>query len=469
MIVGNIGYGESLTEEKEDINISKDIGLEIKNSNSEIKGKNITIEGTEYNGMVVADNSTIILEGEETVNITGKGNGIYLEDSTGKILGKDINIKGSDYNGIYLSQNSTIDVIGEDTLNITGGYNGIYLESSGIGKLQGKNINISGDIRGIYLNGNGTINLTGENTSIVGKDVGILIENGGKSQIKGKNTFISGYRKGIETFVAGGEVIIDSDKTVISGGETGIWMEEEGNTKIKSNEVTIFTTDKDNAWAAIYTTLEGEIAIDSDNTNIFSDKIGLYAQSGNIVINANEKNVITSKDDIAVYATRDNDKIGKIVISSKSNEISGKEGVTVVGGEIEINSTEKTVILGEEHGVRSNSRGGKIDINSLNTIIKAQAENGVGIEATTGGNLNIDSTNTIIFGKKYSIYAESIVPDAVLSEITLSENGSHEIYGNIKSHGNTSIKIGGKGNKISSSSDNKPLIVTATKGGKIDI
>ena len=90
---------------------------------------------------------------------------------------------------------------------------------------------------------------------------------------------------------------------------------EKGNTKIKSNEVTIFTTDKDNAWAAIYTTLEGEIAIDSDNTNIFSDKIGLYAQSGNIVINANEKNVITSKDDIAVYATRENDKIGKIVIS----------------------------------------------------------------------------------------------------------------------------------------------------------
>ena len=469
MIVGNIGYGESLTEEKEDINISKDIGLEIKNSNSEIKGKNITIEGTKYNGMVVADNSTIILEGEETVKITGKGNGIYFKDCTGKILGKDINIKGSDNNGIFFSQDSIIDVKAEDTLNITGGYNGIYLDPSGTGNLQGKNINISGDIRGIYLNGNGTINLTGENTSIVGKDVGILIENGGKSQIKGKNTFISGYRNGIETFVAGGEVIIDSDKTVISGGETGIWMEEEGNTKIKSNEVTIFTTDKDNAWAAVYTTLEGEIAIDSDNTNIFSDKIGLYAESGNIVINANEKNVITSKDDIAVYARNDDEKIGKIVISSKLNEISGKEGVTVVGGEIEINSTEKTVILGEEHGVRSNSPGGKIDINSLNTIIKAQAEDGVGIEATTGGNLNIDSTNTIIFGKKYSIYAESIVPDAVLLEITLSENGSHEIYGNIKSHGNTSIKIGGKGNKISSSSDNEPLKVIATKGGKIDI
>ena len=474
MIVGNIGYGESLTEEKEDINISKDIGLEIKNSNSEIKGKNITIEGTKYNGMVVADNSTIILEGEETVKITGKGNGIYFKDCTGKILGKDINIKGSDNNGIFFSQDSIIDVKAEDTLNITGGYNGIYLDPSGTGNLQGKNINISGDIRGIYLNGNGTINLTGENTSIVGKDVGILIENGGKSQIKGKNTFISGYRNGIETLAAGGEVIIDSDKTVISGGETGIWMEEKGNTKIKSNEVTIFTTDKDNAWAAIYTTLEGEIAIDSDNTNISSEGgIGIRAQGGNIVINANEKNVITSKDYIAVYATYDDEKIGKtgkIVISSKLNEISGKEGVTVVGGEIEIVSDE-TVILGEEYGVRSNSPGGKIDITSLNTLIKAQAENGVGINASTGADLNIDSTNTIIFGKKYSIYAESTQKpsDATLSEITLSENGSHEIYGNIKSHGNTSIKIGGKGNKISSSSDNEPLKVTATKGGKIDI
>ena len=49
----------------------------------------------------MSDNSKIILEGEETVKITGKGNGIYFEDCTGEILGKDINIKGSDYNGNF--------------------------------------------------------------------------------------------------------------------------------------------------------------------------------------------------------------------------------------------------------------------------------------------------------------------------------------------------------------------------------
>ena len=342
--------------------------------------------------------------------------------------------------------------------------------------LEGRNAYIKGGTNGIWNNGHnqGKITIKSDVINLSGEtEDGILVDGKGNIvEIEGKNTFISGYRNGIETLETGGEVIIDSDKTVISGGETGIWMGEEGNTKIKSNEVTIFTTDKDNAWAAVYTK-EGEIAIDSDNTNISSEGgIGIRAQSGNIVINANEKNVITSKDDIAVYATRDNDKIGKIVISSKSNEISGKEGVTVVGGEIEINSTEKTVILGEEHGVRSNSPGGKIDINSLNTIIKAQAENGVGIKASSGADLNINSTNTIIFGKKYSIYAtnpRNSLSGAVLSEITLSENGSHEIYGNIKSSRNSSIKIGGKGNKISSSSNNEPLKVTAEDGGEIYI
>lgn len=477
MIVGNIGYGESLTEEKEDINISKDIGLEIKNSNSEIKGKNITIEGTEYNGMVVADNSTIILEGEETVKITGKGNGIYFEDCTGKILGKDINIKGSDNNGIFFSQDSIIDVKAEDTLNITGGYNGIYLESSGIGKLQGKNINISGDIRGIYLNGNGTINLTGENTSIVGRQMGILIENGGKSQINsniinlsgetkdgilvnkegsiveivGKNTFISGYQNGIEA-LDGGEVIINSDEVSIRSNSS---QSDQGN--------------------AIYTD-EGSVEITANNTNIYSEYIGIHAQTGEIIINSSGKNEIKGEEygvyaSAMTYTDSMNTEIGDIKISGKLNQISGKEGVTAVEGKIEINSTEKTVILGEEYGVRSNSPGGKIDITSLNTLIKAQAENGVGINASTGADLNIDSTNTIIFGKKYSIYAESTQKpsDATLSEITLSENGSHEIYGNIESYGDASIKIGGKGNKISSSSDNEPLIVTAKKGGKIDI
>ena len=150
MIVGNIGYGESLKsvssnntgknlinikENKngqvilyatKDIVLSGDSGKYYAGGGTEsIAGKNITIEGTKYEGIEVYNNSEIIVKGEETVNITGKGNGIYLEDSTGKILGKDINIKGSDYNGIYLSQNSTIDVIGEDTLNITGGYNGV--------------------------------------------------------------------------------------------------------------------------------------------------------------------------------------------------------------------------------------------------------------------------------------------------------------------------------------------------------
>ena len=593
MIVENIGYGESLTEEKEeiymdkidnnaesdgDINMSGEIGVKVENGKEEIiKGNNITITGDNGNGVHTISQpkespSTIIIEGKGKVTITGQGAGVNIAKSEGKISGDDIEITGQKiggkpHDGVQGSKGSEITIAGKKTVKITGADNGVYLSNKSSGTISGgdinitgnaysgigvfgsditisgnENVSISGKIFGVNLQEGSTGNISGKNIKLIGEDKngvslgdgaeitikgtgsldisagwsglyfydskgdisskviniaggtygvcfenstektsiqgddititgkkydGIYLDGSGSLDLKGVNTRIEGKINGIEA-LAGGEVIINSDKTVISGGEIGIWMEEEGNTKIKSNEVTIFTTDKDNAWAAVYATQEGEIAIDSDNTNIFSDEIGLYAQSGNIVINANEKNVITSKGYIAVYATNDDEKIGKIVISSKLNEISGKEGVTVVGGEIEINSTEKTVILGEEHGVRSNSPGGKIDINSSNTIIKAQAENGVGIEATTGGNLNIDSTNTIIFGKEYSIYADS-GNNNVKSEITLSENGSHEIYGNIKSSRNSSIKIGGKGNKISSSSDNEPLKVTATKGGKIDI
>ncbi|MEG9320940.1 hypothetical protein, partial [Fusobacterium varium] len=447
-----------------------DNGVYLSNKSSgTISGGDINITGNAYSGIGVFG-SDITISGNENVSISGKIFGVNLQEgSTGNISGKNIKLIGEDKNGVSLGDGAEITIKGTGSLDISAGWSGLYFYDSK-GDISSKVINIAGGTYGVcFENSTEKTSIQGDDITITGKKYdGIYLDGSGSLDLKGVNTRIEGKINGIEA-LAGGEVIINSDKTVISGGEIGIWMEEEGNTKIKSNEVTIFTTDKDNAWAAVYATQEGEIAIDSDNTNIFSDEIGLYAQSGNIVINANEKNVITSKGYIAVYATNDDEKIGKIVISSKLNEISGKEGVTVVGGEIEINSTEKTVILGEEHGVRSNSPGGKIDINSSNTIIKAQAENGVGIEATTGGNLNIDSTNTIIFGKKYSIYAESIGPDAILSEITLSGNGSHEIYGNIESYGNTSIKIGGKGNKISSSSDNKPLIVTATKGGKIDI
>jgi outer membrane autotransporter protein len=503
MIVGNIGYGESLKsvssnntgknlinikenkngqvilDATKDIVLSGDSGKYYAGGGTEsIAGKNITIEGTKYEGIEVYNNSEIIVKGEETVNITGKGDGIYLEDSTGKILGKDINIKGSDYNGIYLSQNSTIDVIGEDILNITGGYNGVYLDSSGTANLQGKNIDISGDIRGIYLEGDGTINLTGENTSIVGREMGILIENGGKSQINSNIINLSGETEdGILVNKEGSIVEIVGKNTFISGYQNGIMALARGEVIINSDEVSIRSnSNQSNQGNAIYTVDEGSVEITANNTNIYSEYIGIHAQTGEIIINSSGKNEIKGEENgvyatAITYADSMNTEIGDIKISGKLNQISGKEGVTVVGGKIEINSTEKTVILGEEYGVRSNSPGGKIDITSLNTLIKAQAENGVGIKASTGADLNIDSTNTIIFGKKYSIYAESTQKpsDATLSEITLSENGSHEIYGNIKSHGNTSIKIGGKGNKISSSSDNEPLKVTATKGGKIDI
>ena len=85
MIVGNIGYGESLTEEKEeiyidkidnnaefdkDINMSGEIGVKVENGKEEIiKGNNITITGDNGNGVHTISQqkespSTIIIEGK---------------------------------------------------------------------------------------------------------------------------------------------------------------------------------------------------------------------------------------------------------------------------------------------------------------------------------------------------------------------------------------------------------------------
>ena len=527
MIVGNIGYGESLTEEKEeiyidkidnnvesdgDINMSGEIGVKVENGKEEIiKGNNITITGDNGNGVHTISQqkespSTIIIEGKGKVTITGQEVGVNIVKSEGNISGENIELIGKEMNGVSLGDGAEITINGTESLDISAGWSGLYFSNSK-GDISSKVINIVGGSNGAYFeNSTEKTSIQGEDITIIGKKYdGIYLDGSGSLDLKGVNTRIEGKINGIQLWNNGNssKITIESDMISLSGEtQDGILVEEEGSIVeivgkntfisgyqngimalargeviINSDEVSIRSnSNQSNQGNAIYTVDEGSVEITANNTNIYSEYIGIHAQTGEIIINSSGKNEIKGEENgvyasAMTYTDSMNTEIGDIKISGKLNQISGKEGVTVVGGKIEINSTEKTVILGEEYGVRSNSPGGKIDITSLNTLIKAQAENGVGIKASTGADLNIDSTNTIIFGKKYSIYAESTQKpsDATLSEITLSENGSHEIYGNIKSHGNTSIKIGGKGNKISSSSDNKPLIVTATKGGKIDI
>lgn len=342
MIVGNIGYGESLTEEKEeiymdkidnnaesdgDINMSGDIGVEVgKGDIVGIKGNNITITGNNGNGVHTISQeifseppSTIIIEGNGEVKITAGTTGVYFSESSGTISGKNIDITGIDYNGIRLDKSidSKGDISGK-VINIVGGTNGVYFENSTEKtSIQGGDITITGKkYNGIYLDGNGSLYLKGRNTYIKGGTNGIKLWNNGLNQ-------------------------------------------------------------------------------------------------------------------------------GKITIKSDVINLSGET----------------------EDGILVDGKGNIVEIEGKNTIISGY-RNGIG--ALYGGKAEINSINTIILGKEYSIYADS-ENNNVKSEIILSENGSHEIYGNIKSSRNSSIKIGGKGNKISSSSDNKPLIVTAEDGGEIDI
>ena len=411
LIIRNNGYGE-------DFNYSGETGLYLKGETKEVNGTNITIEGTVSYGLYAGDKSQITIIGTEEIDITGKKGGVYLENSIGNIRGTNITIKGTgtEEAGVDARSGAQITIIGREKIDITGNALGLHFINKSEGNISGENIIIKGtEKHGLYIENESQITITGsEKVDIEGWWIGLYLKDNSTGKIEGENINIKGNtNSGVYLANSNGSIL---GKTIIIQGEknNGAYIGGQGKT----------------------------LKIEGKNVNILGETNGVKAENGATINITGDITTILSK----------------------------KAGVYVQGGKIEITSDE-AVILGETRGVHANSSGGKIDINSLNTIIKAQAENGVGIEASTGADLNINSTNTIIFGKKYSIYAESTQKpsDATLSEITLSENGSHEIYGNIKSHGNTSIKIGGKGNKISSSSDNEPLKVTATKGGKIDI
>ena len=352
MIVGNIGYGESLTEEKEeiymdkidnnaesdgDINMSGDIGVEVgKGDIVGIKGNNITITGNNGNGVHTISQkifseppSTIIIEGNGKVEITGQEVGVGIVYSKGEISGDDIEIIGRIFDGIQVAESSEIAIEGRGTVKITGADNGVYFSESS-GTISGKNI----DIIGNAYNGIGIfdsdITITGdENVSIRGNDYGVNLQEGSTGNISGKNIDITGIN-GIFLSESSSITIDGKERTYIDGEEVGVWIQEDGEIIIKSSEV-----------------------------------------------------IIQGKTDTGIFAAE-------------------------------------------------------------------------------GGSVKIDSKNSFIFGEEYSL-------QAIYGEITLSENGSHEIYGNIESYGDASIKIGGKGNKISSSSNNEPLKVTAEDGGEIDI
>ena len=403
MIVENIGYGESLTEEKEEIYMDKidnnaefdedinrigDIGVKVENDKEIIKGNNITITGNNGNGVHTISQpkespSTIIIEGKGKVTITGQGTGVNIVKSEGKISGDDIEIIGQKiggtlYDGIQVSESSEIAIEGRGTVKITGADNGVYFSES-FGTISGKNIDITGnDYNGIGIF-DSDITITGdENVSIRGNDYGVNLQEGSTGNISGKNIDIIGN-------AYNGIGIFDSDITI-----TG-----------------------------------------DENVSIRGNDYGVNLQEGST---------------------------GNI--SGKNIDITGINGIFLSeSSSITIDGKERTYIDGEEVGVWI-QEDGEIIIKSSEVIIQGKTD--TGIFAAEGGSVKIDSKNSFIFGEEYSL-------QAIYGEITLSENGSHEIYGNIESYEDASIKIGGKGNKISSSSDNEPLKVTAEDGGEIDI
>ncbi|WP_462351509.1 hypothetical protein, partial [Fusobacterium varium] len=450
MIVGNIGYGESLTEEKEeiyidkidnnsefdkDINMSGDIGVKVENDEKTIKGNNIKITGNKGNGVHTISQeifneppSTIIIEGKGEVTITGQKIGVNIVNSKGEISGNNIEItghrvEGTVSEGLQVSGNSKIAINGRETVKITAGTTGVYFSESS-GTISGKNIDITGiDYNGIIIYSS-DITISGdEKISIKGGDNGIRLDKS-IGKILGENIKLIGEKMNGVSLGDGAEITINGTESLdISAGWSGLYFyDSKGDISSKVINIVGGTNGAYFENSTEKTSIQGEdITITGEKYNgIYLDGNGsLYLEGRNAYIKGGTNGIQLWNNGL---------NQGKITIKSDVINLSGET----------------------EDGILVDGKGNIVEIEGKNTIISGY-RNGIG--ALYGGKAEINSTNTIIFGKEYSIYADS-GNNNVKSEITLSENGSHEIYGNIESYGDASIKIGGKGNKISSSSDN---------------
>lgn len=251
MIVGNIGYGESLTEEKEeiymdkidnnaefdkDINMSGDIGVKVENGKEIIKGNNITITGNNGNGVHTISQpkespSTIIIEGKGKVTITGQGAGVNIVKSEGKISGDDIEITGqkiggTPHDGVQGSRDSEITIAGKKTVKITGADNGVYLSNKSSGTISGGDINITGNAySGIGVFGSDITISGNENVSISGKIFGVNLQEGSTGNISGKNIKLIGEDKNGVSLGDGAEITINGTGSLdISAGWSGLYF-----------------------------------------------------------------------------------------------------------------------------------------------------------------------------------------------------------------------------------------------------
>ncbi|MEH1741613.1 hypothetical protein V6948_15665, partial [Fusobacterium varium] len=460
MIVGNIGYGESLIEEKEeiymdkidnnaesdgDINMSGDIGVEVgKGDIVGIKGNNITITGNNGNGVHTISQeifseppSTIIIEGNGEVKITGQKIGVNIVNSKGEISGNNIEIighrvEGTVSEGLQVSGNSKIAINGRETVKITAGTTGVYFSESS-GTISGKNIDITGiDYNGIIIYSS-DITISGdEKISIKGGDNGIRLDKS-IGKILGENIKLIGEKMNGVSLGDGAEITINGTESLdISAGWSGLYF---SNSKGDISSKVINIVGGTNG--AYFENPTKETSIQGDDITITGKKYNGIYLDGNGSLYLEGRNAYIKGGTNGIWNNGHNQ--GKITIKSDVINLSGET----------------------EDGILVHRKGNIVEIEGKNTIISGY-RNGIG--ALYGGKAEINSTNTIILGKEYSIYADS-ENNNVKSEIILSENGSHEIYGNIKSSRNSSIKIGGKGNKISSSSNNEPLKVTAEDGG----
>lgn len=462
-----------------EINNSLNAGMSIEASTMIIKGMNINISSSAQSG-IVAYNSTLEITGNniaDQINIkNNQGVAIYAIGETASITIKDMNIEAG-----YSASGSGIGADGGAKFKISGGTG------------SAKNLFANNNSNGIVTGGSSTIIIDNMNIEASNnRDNGIYAVNYGAIKIlSGNNTAAIKANNNTGSGIgaaSGGKVEIFSGSGVNS-------IEADSNKRYgitsmgPGSVVGIYGMDvsaSSNVFHGVYTDDGGKIEMQGDalSNNILqvnnSVQNGIYSEGSGSVITIKDMDIYANNNLNASAISADTGGLIEIVGGSNANKIeaagngvagiSASRNASVSITNMEINTSSESI-----HGINAGT-GGKVNItggaenNKLNTSYNAQ----MGIGAS-GSNTKItieDMDVTAAGNKYYGVYTSG----AAEIEITGSANlvNKLEISGSNANAGSAGLMSTGSGSNININNmdiklDNNKYGIFAAGSGKINI
>ena len=397
-------------------------GIYAKNSNPFIAQNNstITLGGTSDIDVssamgsvgVYAERSTITGGGKVTVG--EKGIGMYLGNSNTNLNGMQINLNGNDAVGINLDSSTTL--TGTGTFNINGervvllnlnsstpvnsyiDYDGFTVAASPTSSYVGGNINNAG----FYTNG--TYSMNGRSTLAMGTNSVILVDS--SANITAGNDTVIGTADG----VYGGTMPFAFTGAAAT---SNIELSNRGTISAGDNSAVLYA--KNNARSLN----TGNIAVGNNSVGLYGDVVNSILNTGNITVGNSSKGIYLKE--ASLTSDVNTGKISSVsdsAIGIYSEYTGGTPTLIKTSNEINLSGDKTIGIYAAGTGVQNIENSGLIKIGISNN----GSDPSIGIYNNNNGN-SILNTGTIEVGKKsLAIYntGGSVIENGTLN---IGENG----------------------------------------------